>query len=283
MKIKNKCLLSAFLTVLSGHLVLAQWDVSGDYKISGKVGIGTNNPVYKLEIEDFDPTFNIKSTSNNREINIKPGTGVIESTNANLSLNRFSNHNIALVLGGGNVGIGTAHPIHKLDLVDVNPTFRIQATINNRAIRIEPSVGIIDSDNTTLHLNRSSSHNVTMVNGGGNVGIGLLDPGADKLAVNGNIKAWEVKVTLTGWPDFVFEDDHDLPTLEEVEKFIKANKHLPEIPSAKEVRENGVELGKMDSKLLQKIEELTLYIIDQEKRIKKLEAMNSQLMKEKKK
>ena len=119
-----------------------------------------------------------------------------------------------------------------------------------------------------------------MVNGGGNVGIGLLDPGANKLAVNGNIKAREVKVTLAGWSDFVFEDDYDLPTLEEVEKYIKTHRHLPEIPSAKEVEENGVELGKMDSKLLQKIEELTLYIIDQEKRIRKLEAINTQLMKE---
>ena len=270
-------MLSVFLTVLSSHLALAQWDVSGDYKIAGKVGIGTDNPVYKLEIEDFDPTFNIKSTSNNREITIKPGTGVIESINANLSLNRFSNHNISLVLGGGNVGVGTASPIHKLDLVDVNPTFRIQATTNNRAIRIEPSVGIIDSDNSSLNLNRYSGHNVTMVSGGGNVGIGLLDPGANKLAVNGNIKAREVKVTLAGWSDFVFEDDYDLPTLEEVEKYIKTHRHLPEIPSAKEVEENGVELGKMDSKLLQKIEELTLYMIDLNEEIKNLKNENIKL------
>lgn len=116
----------------------------------------------------------------------------------------------------------------------------------------------------------------------GNVGIGTTNPGTFKLAVNGNIRAKEIKVE-TGWSDFVFEDDYDLRTLEEVEGFIKTNKHLPEIPSAKEVKENGVELGEMDSKLLQKIEELTLYIIDQEKRIKKLEAINSQLMKEKKK
>ena len=97
-----------------------------------------------------------------------------------------------------------------------------------------------------------------------NVGIGTANPGTFKLAVNGNIRAKEIKVE-TGWSDFVFEEDYDLPTLEEVEKFIKVNKHLPGIPSAKEVKENGVELGKMDSKLLLKIEELTLYMIELKK------------------
>ena len=115
----------------------------------------------------------------------------------------------------------------------------------------------------------------------GRLGVGTGNPGSFRLAVNGNIRAKEIKVE-TGWSDFVFEDDYDLPTLDEVEKYIKTHRHLPEIPSAKEVEENGVELGKMDSKLLQKIEELTLYIIDQEKRIKKLEAINTQLMKERK-
>ncbi|MCG8323643.1 MAG: hypothetical protein MI921_29385 [Cytophagales bacterium] len=120
-----------------------------------------------------------------------------------------------------------------------------------------------------------------ILNRDGRLGVGTANPGPFRLAVNGNIRAKEIKVE-TGWPDFVFEDDYDLPTLEEVEKYIKTHRHLPEIPSAKEVEENGVELGKMDSKLLQKIEELTLYIIDQEKRIKKLEAINTQLMKERK-
>ena len=103
----------------------------------------------------------------------------------------------------------------------------------------------------------------------GRLGVGTGNPGSFRLAVNGNIRAKEIKVE-TGWSDFVFEDDYDLPTLDEVEKYIKTHRHLPEIPSAKEVEENGVELGKMDSKLLQKIEELTLYIINQQKEIKAL-------------
>ena len=112
----------------------------------------------------------------------------------------------------------------------------------------------------------------------GNLGVGTLNPGIFKVAVNGNIRAKEIKVE-TGWSDFVFEDDYDLPTLEEVEEYIKINKHLPEIPSAEEVAKNGVNLGEMDSKLLQKIEELTLYVIDLNEEVKKLQNENVNLRK----
>ncbi|WP_066319879.1 hypothetical protein [Aquimarina aggregata] len=105
----------------------------------------------------------------------------------------------------------------------------------------------------------------------GNVGIGTLNPGAWKLAVNGKIRAKEVQVE-TGWADFVFDTDYALPTLQEVEKHIKEKGHLKDIPSAEEVAENGIFLGEINAKLLQKIEELTLYIIEQNKRITALEA-----------
>ncbi|WP_422082349.1 hypothetical protein [Ulvibacterium sp.] len=112
----------------------------------------------------------------------------------------------------------------------------------------------------------------------GDVGIGTTDTKGFKLGVNGRIAATEVKVAnYTNWADFVFEKDYDLPTLEEVEGHIKAKGHLKDIPSAKEVAENGIFLGEMDSKLLQKIEELTLYTIAQEKRIQHLEKENESL------
>ncbi|MDC6390950.1 hypothetical protein PP182_19850 [Maribacter sp. PR1] len=106
----------------------------------------------------------------------------------------------------------------------------------------------------------------------GNVGIGISDPGTDKLAVNGNIRAKEVKVEITNWPDYVFEKDYKLPTLYEVEQHIKKKGHLINIPSASEINIGGVDLGEMNKLLLEKIEELTLYIIQQEKRIQKLES-----------
>ncbi|WP_264536557.1 hypothetical protein [Flavobacterium sp. N1736] len=97
----------------------------------------------------------------------------------------------------------------------------------------------------------------------GNVGIGILSP-KNKLDVKGTIHSQEVKVDMTGWSDFVFKKEYDLPTLEKVEKHIAEKGHLENIPSEKEVLENGINLGEMNAKLLQKIEELTLYIIQQE-------------------
>lgn len=110
----------------------------------------------------------------------------------------------------------------------------------------------------------------------GNVGIGTTNPGSFKLAVNGTIRAKEIKVE-TGWADFVFEEDYSLRSLNEVEQYIKAHKHLPDIPSAAEVEENGVQLGDISAKLLQKIEELTLYVIEQQKQIELLKNENQKL------
>jgi len=102
-----------------------------------------------------------------------------------------------------------------------------------------------------------------------NLGIGTTNPGTYKLAVNGKIRAKEVKVE-TGWADYVFKEDYDLPTLAEVERHIKEKGHLPNIPSANEVAKNGIQLGEMNKLLLEKIEELTLYTIQQQKEIEKL-------------
>ncbi|MBC9795839.1 hypothetical protein [Sinomicrobium weinanense] len=107
----------------------------------------------------------------------------------------------------------------------------------------------------------------------GNVGIGTSSPDA-KLAVNGVVHSKEVKVDLNGWSDFVFDEDYPLPTIEEVEQHINEKGHLKDIPSAKEVKENGIRLGEMDAKLLQKIEELTLYTIQLQKQVKGLREQN---------
>lgn len=104
----------------------------------------------------------------------------------------------------------------------------------------------------------------------GNVGIGTNDPQA-KLAVNGVILAKEVKVKndITV-PDYVFEPDYNLPSLNEIESYVKENKHLPEIPSAADIKRDGLDLSQMNLLLLKKVEELTLHLIEKDKQIQNL-------------
>jgi hypothetical protein len=114
----------------------------------------------------------------------------------------------------------------------------------------------------------------------GNLGIGTINP-TSKLTVAGNINSREVKVTVDAGADFVFEKDYNLPTLSFLESYINKNKHLPEIASAKEMQANGINLSEMNIKLLQKIEEMTLYMIEQEKKStlqsKKIEEQNKKM------
>ena len=124
--------------------------------------------------------------------------------------------------------------------------------------------------NRNVYINRYTSNgDVIMTAGSGQVGIGVDDP-EYKLDVAGTIRANEIIVNTTG-ADFVFADDYQLRPLSEVKTFIQENKHLPEIKSAQEMQENGVGINELQTQLLQKIEELTLYILQQEERIKALE------------
>lgn len=112
----------------------------------------------------------------------------------------------------------------------------------------------------------------------GKVGIGTTNPDM-KLTVNGKIHAEEVKIDLNiPAPDYVFKEDYNLRSLEDVEEYIRENSHLPEIPSAKEFEQNGVMQAEMDMCLLKKIEELTLYTIQQQKEIEKLKKENDEVL-----
>ena len=130
---------------------------------------------------------------------------------------------------------------------------------------IDFAIGVRGSPDTRMIIKGST----------GNVGIGTNNPGSNyKLAVEGTIGARKVKVTTQAWADYVFEKDYRLPTLQEVELYIGLNKHLPDVPSANEIEKNGLDLGDNQATLLKKIEELTLYIIEQNK---KIEALNKRV------
>lgn len=190
----------------------------------------------------------------------------------------------------GNTGIGTANPTAKLHIIDGNNTFKF----NRGALNVTPNISIGTSggksfavvaglngtgavfDNTgTFMISGDTKANIDgggtsggisylTVTGSGFVGIGTTSP-QELLSVNGIIKSKEVKVEGGIWPDYVFEESYSMLALPKVEAFIKANKHLPGIPNRQQVQEQGVGLGEMNRKLLEKIEEVTLILIENEK------------------
>lgn len=122
-------------------------------------------------------------------------------------------------------------------------------------------------NNNVLAVN-SYGQNLLMVKANGSVGIGTTDTKGYKLAVNGSGIFTQVKVKVfNAWPDYVFSDNYSLPSLQSLEQFINVHKHLPEIPGEKEVLADGQDLGEMNRLLLKKVEELTLYIIQLNKKV----------------
>ncbi|MFL9483961.1 hypothetical protein ACI6Q2_14375, partial [Chitinophagaceae bacterium LWZ2-11] len=112
----------------------------------------------------------------------------------------------------------------------------------------------------------------------GSFGIGTTTPGSYKLAVEGKLGARKVVVTqAANWPDYVFDSSYNLPALAQVEQFIKDNKHLPDVPSAKEVTDRGLDVGDNQAVLLKKIEELTLYMIEQNKKMDEMKKENEEM------
>ncbi len=194
----------------------------------------------------------------------------------------------------GNLSIGSAYSGARLDVFGgpswtTNNWAKAMRTYNGHAIEFAGTnrsfgIGASGSKFYFSHVNTdgTGAANYYMVVDGsnGNIGIGTDNPPSMyKLAVEGTIGARKVKVQQGTWSDFVFHDDYKLPSLNEVETFVQQNKHLPGIPSEAEVLKDGLDVGEMNKLLLQKVEELTLYIIDLKKESQRQQEKIEQLEK----
>jgi hypothetical protein len=218
-------------------------------------------------------------------------------------LGLFTNSTLKMLIdNNGNVGIGTIAPANKISFPDVNvstdhdgitwfspggdPTsYGIHRTAGTwlgpdyQQLRLGWQTGVV-IDPGTAH---GKSYLDVQGNGvrvtQGSIGIGVIDTKGYKLAVDGQAIFKKVVVrTSSPWPDYIFDSSYQLAPLCQVEQYVRENKHLPDLPSAAVVEKDGIDVGGNQALLLKKIEELTLYIIEQNKqllaqgeRIKKLE------------
>ena len=250
---------------------------------NGSVGIGVANPKAKLAV-----------------------AGTVQADNAEIAGTVTTNKlNVQILNIDQKLGIGNNAPLTNMQIGNI---WTFQDAPDGKTIGKNTwhngtnDVRIQSGDASRITFNNSGDillqnaisgasgstfrwNTVTFANNG-NVGIGTTNAPSAKLEVNGDIMAksakisgivcaHEVVVSLSGspcWPDYVFEKDYNLLPLNEVEQFIAENKHLPDVPAAAQVKENGIELGEMNAILLKKIEELTLHLIQMEKRLSELES-----------
>ncbi|ELR68761.1 hypothetical protein C900_05857 [Fulvivirga imtechensis AK7] len=270
----------------------------------GKVGIGTETPSATLHvIGNFRTSAQINGSeyvSVDRDGSYRvsmngQADGYITGRDDQLVQKFLINSNGNSFFNGGNVGVGTSSPSATLHVAgNLRTTDRINgaeyvSVDRNGSYRVAMNGqgdGYLVGRDDQLEKKFLISSNGNSYLTGGNVGIGTTTPDA-LLTVKGQIHTQEVKVDLNGAvaPDYVFSETYQLKSLEDVKSYIQANSHLPNIPSAKEMEENGIELKEMNLKLLEKVEELTLHLIqqyevnkDQEKEIEELKRVNAMIM-----
>jgi len=291
---KKKALQLAIGLLIISSSTFAQW-TGGDINVStyrnGSVGIGTSTPNDKLEVAG-----SLRLADGNTDgprLVWRGGINGTQEYRARIAPEGFlaffpgEGAPSALTLGqNGWVGIGTQNPKDKLD-VSGNLRLSNGTTIGARLVWLGGANGTqeyraaVQPEGFLAFFPGEGNPSTLALTPNGNVGIGTNYPGSYKLAVEGKIAARGVKVTLAGFADYVFDSTYQLRPLANLQQYIDQNKHLPGIPSAEEVKKDGgIELGEMNVKLLEKIEELTLYVLEMKKENEQMKKDNEQMKKE---
>jgi len=209
-------------------------------------------------------------------------TGELTSYNGDLKLLTSGIKQITIQNTTGNVGIGSTTPQAKLHVVGSLRAYQDTITSNYIELRHFGNYGTINSVGIGGTLFQNNGFNSLFMDSQGRVSIGNVNsfPGNYKLYVQGGILTERVRVAIQNtndWSDYVFAETYPLKKIEEVEDFVKIHKHLPNVPSAQDMVNTGLDVAEMDAKLLEKIEEAFLYIIELNKKVKALELENKQL------
>ena len=274
---------------------------------NGRIGMGTTTPLAKLHLEEDVSTVLRLSSSNNPSAYYTEiinswnsndafkiqhnGASILRSSGTayrlieignrdNQNINLFTNSSGKVTVPNGNVGIGTSDPDLTSHIIGASGfpatsginqvgVLRLQGTGSNGVLDFSVNAGSGATLQVTNRINLAANYSLILNPNGGNVGVGTTAP-TEKLSVNGNIKAKKLIVTQTGWADYVFDKNYTLIPVDSLSTYIKTHKHLPEMPTTKDVQDHGVDVGNNQALLLKKIEELTLYIIEQHKEIEAL-------------
>lgn len=287
-----------------GNIMMDYWGTGGNLYFGGKTNSGANGMRFSY-VNGSNGYFDVRTSA---------GSGLVFRIDGGIgSTERFR------INQDGNVGLNISSPLAKFHMngsalfsnIAGNPTSAAcirgnsaysTATTPDYTFWNNDQVGMFHPGSNMLAFSVSGAEKMR-IHSNGNIGIHTLNPTAD-LTVNGSVLVGDpatltmpsgyklyvqtgiltekVKVAVAGsadWADYVFAKEYKLKTLDEVEKYILTNAHLPGVPSSEEAVKDGIDLGKMDAKLLEKIEELTLYMIEQNKKLKELEMKNEELAK----